>query len=60
MKRLYGSKEAVEAINAAVECEYSAWWADAPNSGDEVKEEEARKEAAEERYYAALTAIKPS
>jgi len=58
VKRLYGSKEAVEAINAAVECEYSAWWADAPDSGDEVEEEEARKEAAEERYYAALTAIK--
>ena len=37
VKRLYGSKEAVEAINAAVECEYSAWWADAPDSGDDLR-----------------------
>ena len=58
VKRLYGSKEAVEAINAAVECELSAWWADAPDSDDEVEEEVARKEAAEERYYEALVAIK--
>lgn len=58
VQRLYGSTEAVEAINAAVECELSGWWADAPEEGCEDEERERRKELAEDRYYDALIDVK--